>query len=166
MGGIDLDQVKKLKSERKSVIEAGDEISNDELLVQECDILVPAALENQITEDNASDIKASLILELANGPTTPEADDILFKRDIRVIPDILANAGGVTVSYFEQVQNNANYYWDEEEVDQKLQKAMRPAANAVFQLAKEKGSNLRNGAYVIALKRVISAMKDRGEITL
>lgn len=157
-----------LKSAKKSVVdhEAGQKISNEELLIQDCDILVPAALENQITKSNAKDIKASIILELANGPTTPEADDILRERGIHVVPDILANAGGVTVSYFEQVQNNANYYWTEEEVDAKLQRAMRPAANDVYQMAQEKNTNLRNAAYVIALKRVISAMKDRGEITL
>lgn len=165
---LNLDKIMDLKSAKKSVVdhEAGQKISNEELLIQDCDILVPAALENQITKSNAKDIKASIILELANGPTTPEADDILRERGIHVVPDILANAGGVTVSYFEQVQNNANYYWTEEEVDAKLQRAMRPAANDVYQMAQEKNTNLRNAAYVIALKRVISAMKDRGEITL
>lgn len=94
-----------------------------------CDILIPAALENQITSENANNIKASLILELANGPITPDADTVLFQKSIPVIPDILANAGGVTVSYFEQVQNNANYFWSREEVQEKLKLKMEVALN-------------------------------------
>lgn len=102
-------------------------ITNTELLELECDILIPAALENQITSDNADRVRAGLILELANGPITPDADKTLFAKGIPVIPDILANAGGVTVSYFEQVQNNTNYYWSHREVQEKLKLKMETA---------------------------------------
>lgn len=168
VSGLDITTISNLKKSRKSVIEYSDgqKLTNEELLIQPCDILIPAALENQITKDNAENIQAKVILELANGPTTPDADTILTEKWVHVIPDILANAWGVTVSYFEQVQNNANYYWDEEEVDEKLQRAMRPAARAVYEVASEKETSLRNAAYISALKRVIGAMKDRGEITL
>ena len=118
-------------------------MSNKELLVQPCDILIPAALENQITMENVHGVQAKLIMELANGPTVPEADAILFGKGIPVIPDILANAGGVTVSYFEQVQNNANYYWEADEVRTKLENKMRHAAKSVFQTSKEHNVSLR-----------------------
>ena len=124
-----------LKKNKKSVTEysplsAGEGAgvsSNAELLELDCDILIPAALENQITSDNADKIRAGLILELANGPITPDADKTLFAKRIPVIPDILANAGGVTVSYFEQVQNNTNYYWSRAEVQEKLKLKMETA---------------------------------------
>lgn len=133
--GLDIQKILELKKVKKSVIEysplsegegAGVR-SNSELLELECDILIPAALENQITSENAKNIKAKLILELANGPITPDADTTLFSKGIPVIPDILANAGGVTVSYFEQVQNNMNYYWSREEVQEKLKFKMETA---------------------------------------
>jgi glutamate dehydrogenase/leucine dehydrogenase len=138
-------------------------ITNAELLELECDILIPAALENQITSENAKNIKASLILELANGPVTPDADTILFQKGIPVIPDILANAGGVTVSYFEQVQNSMNYYWSREEVQEKLKLKMETALDGVLRSANEHTVMLRTGAYVVALKRILEAMKVRGE---
>lgn len=133
--GLDIEKILELKKAKKSVIEysplSGGEgagvRSNAELLELECDILIPAALENQITSENANNIRARLILELANGPITPDADTVLFSKGIPVIPDILANAGGVTVSYFEQVQNNANYYWSRAEIQEKLKLKMETA---------------------------------------
>lgn len=159
--GLDYNSVLEFKNEKKSFTEAsfGTKISNEKLLEQASDILIPAALENQITKDNAWKIQASLILELANGPTTPEADAILWNKGIPVIPDILANAGWVTVSYFEQVQNNTNYYWEATEVQEKLEKKMKNAAKSVFDTAESKGVNLRQGAYIVALRRIIDAMQ-------
>jgi len=123
--GLDVAKLQNLKKERKSVTDYdGDFESLDakEVLYKECDVLIPAALENQITEENADRVQAKLILELANGPITPKADEILEKANIDVIPDILANAGGVMVSYFEGVQNDMNFYWEEDEVQEKLKK--------------------------------------------
>ncbi len=127
--GLDISRIVSLKSEKKSLTEyqSGKHISNNELLELSCDILIPAALENQITSENADRIQAKLIIELANGPITPDADIVLFAKNIPVIPDILANAGGVTVSYFEQVQNNTNYFWSREEVQTKLKLKMETA---------------------------------------
>ena len=162
--GLDVESIITLKENKKSLIEytSGKKITNTELLELECDILIPAALENQITEENADHIKAKLILELANGPITPKADEILFAKNIPVIPDILANAGGVTVSYFEQVQNNMNYYWSREEVQQKLKLKMETALSGVLESAKKHSVMLRTGAYVVAMKRILEAMKVRG----
>ncbi len=137
-------------------------LSQSELLTSPCDVLIPAALENQITQENVEKIQAKIILELANGPTSPEADDILFHRGVAVIPDILANAWGVTVSYFEQIQNNTNVSWGEEEVHEKLEKKMRAAAKAVFQSATTHNVSLRQGAYIIAIRKILDAMKARG----
>jgi glutamate dehydrogenase/leucine dehydrogenase len=162
--GLDVDAIIALKENKKSLLEytGAKHITNAKLLELECDILIPAALENQITEENADHIKASLILELANGPITPVADDILFAKNIPVIPDILANAGGVTVSYFEQVQNNMNYYWSREEVQQKLKLKMETALYGVLESSKKHSVMLRTGAYVVAMKRILEAMKVRG----
>lgn len=137
-------------------------ITNEEILELPVDVLVPAALENQITARNADRIKAAIILELANGPTTPEADVVLRQRDILVIPDILANAGGVTVSYFEQVQNATNYYWSEQEVEKKLKDIMLAAFEAVWAAKEKYGVDLRTAAFVLAVERVAEAMRDRG----
>ncbi|MBI5729144.1 MAG: Glu/Leu/Phe/Val dehydrogenase [Candidatus Magasanikbacteria bacterium] len=137
-------------------------ISNAELLELAVDVLVPAALENQITAENASRVKAKIIAELANGPTTPEADEILFQKGILVIPDVLTNAGGVTVSYFEQVQNASNYYWTEAEVMEKLKKIMVDAFNAVWATKEKYNIKMRTAAFVLALTRVAQAMRDRG----
>ena len=136
-------------------------ISNDQLLTCECDVLVPAALENQITEKIAPDIKASVIVEGANGPTTVEADAILEMNGKKVIPDILANAGGVVVSYFEWVQNIQSLMWDEEEVNKALEKIMNKAFNEVWEKAKEKDATMRMGAYMVAIDRIIKAKKIR-----
>lgn len=162
--GLDISQIVALKSAKKSLTEYpwAKHISNSKLLELSCDILIPAALENQITSENAHKIQAKLILELANGPITPEADVVLFSAGIPVIPDILANAGGVTVSYFEQVQNNANYFWSREEVQDKLKLKMETALRWVLDMAESKNVMLRTGAYVVAMKRILEAMKVRG----
>jgi len=137
-------------------------ISNEELLLLKCDVLVPAALENQITKDNASWLNTKLVLEMANWPTTYEADWILHGSGIDLIPDILANAGWVTVSYFEQVQNNTNYYWTEKEVNEKLENIIKSATKDVVELAKKYNTNLRNWAYISSLRRILEAMKTKG----
>ncbi len=162
---LDISQIVELKKNKKSLAEyvGGKQITNAELLEIETDILIPAALENQITSDNVSNIKAKLILELANGPITPDADTVLFSKWIPVIPDILANAWGVTVSYFEQVQNNANYFWSRNEVQEKLKLKMETALAWVVKSANEHQVMLRTGAYVVALERILEAMKVRGE---
>ncbi|OGH84647.1 MAG: glutamate dehydrogenase [Candidatus Magasanikbacteria bacterium RIFOXYA2_FULL_44_8] len=137
-------------------------ITNEQLLELEVDVLVPAALENQITADNAPRIKAKIVAELANGPTTPEADEILFKNGVLLIPDILTNAGGVTVSYFEQVQNAMNYYWTESEVLAKLKPIMVDSFNAIWAMKEKHNIDMRTAAFVVAVARVAQAMKDRG----
>jgi glutamate dehydrogenase (NADP+) len=137
-------------------------ISNRELLELECELLVPAALEEQITAENAGRIRAGVILELANGPVTPEADAILEQRRILVLPDILANAGGVTVSYFEWVQNRQGYYWTLEEVQARLKSIMEAEGRAVWELARAKKLEMRAAAYVHALGRLAQAIEGHG----
>ena len=140
----------------------GKDITNNELLELEVDVLAPCALENQITSENADRIKAKVITEGANGPTTPEADEILFKKGIIVIPDILANSGGVVVSYFEWVQNLQSYYWSFEEVQQKEDALLSTAFEDVWNLADEYKVDLRNAAYMKSIERISKAMKLRG----
>jgi glutamate dehydrogenase (NAD(P)+) len=137
-------------------------ISNQELLCSEVDVLIPAAMQNQINEENASGIKALIIVEGANGPITSAADGILEQNGIKVIPDILANAGGVVVSYFEWVQNIQSLMWDEEEVNGTLEKIMIRAFNEVWEKARENGASLRMGAYMVAVGRIVKANKIRG----
>ena len=137
-------------------------ITNKELLELNTTLLVPAALENQINSDNADKIKAKVIVEGANGPTTIEADEILAKRGIVLVPDILANAGGVVVSYFEWVQNIQSVSWSEEHVNEQLQSIMDQSFKAVWDISKEKNTSLRTGAYLISVKRVIEAKNLRG----
>jgi glutamate dehydrogenase (NAD(P)+) len=137
-------------------------ISNEELLELDVDILAPAALENQITAENAADIKGKIIAELANGPTTPDADDVLYDNGLYVIPDFLCNAGGVTVSYFEQVQNAYDFYWPEDLVHERLDNKMTTAFLAVDQTASKYDINNRMAAYVVAVQRVAEACRLRG----
>jgi len=157
-----------LKQDRKNMLEDYAKknglniIENSELLTCDCDILIPAALENQINSDNAKDIKASIVVEGANGPTTASADKILEDRGILVVPDILANAGGVTCSYFEWVQNLASYYWTEEEVNEKLEQKMVKAFNDVYELSKKNDVSMRMGAYMTAIGKLVEINKIRG----
>ncbi len=164
--GLDPELVRKHKAKTGSVINFSNAktISNEELLELEVDILIPAALENVITKKNASNIKAKIVAELANGPTTPEADDILYKNGVHVIPDFLCNAGGVTVSYFEMVQNFYMYYWEESVVHERLNRKMTNAYHIVLNTSKKYNINMRQAAYVIAVDRVVQAMKLRGWI--
>ncbi|RWZ60242.1 Glu/Leu/Phe/Val dehydrogenase [Halobacillus fulvus] len=139
-------------------------ISNKELLELDCDILVPAAIENQITEDNAHNIKASIVVEAANGPTTLDATRILSERDILLVPDVLASAGGVTVSYFEWVQNNQGYYWTEEEVEEKLQKVIVKGFDNVYRTAETRRVDMRLASYMVGVRKMAEASRFRGWI--
>ncbi|WP_090951344.1 Glu/Leu/Phe/Val family dehydrogenase [Parageobacillus thermantarcticus] len=161
--GLDIAKVEYLK-DHLTLLDYGAEYQIDPsaLLELKVDILIPAALENAITSKNADRVQAKIIAEAANGPISPEADRILAEKGIVVIPDILANAGGVTVSYFEWVQNLMNYYWSEEEVNKKLADIMVQSFHAVYEAAKEHETDLRTAAYIISLKRITEAMKARG----
>ena len=154
----------KEKTGKLSGFKGGKKITNGELLELKTDVLVPAALENQITVKNANKIRAKLVLELANHPVTPEADEILNKNKIFVAPDILANAGGVVVSYFEWVQNSMNFYWTEEEVLDKLKKYMADAAKEAMKTANEFKCSMRIALYINAIRRVLEAERLRGNL--
>jgi len=166
--GLDPEKVLEHKNRTGSVVDYPEStfITNEQLLELECDVLVPAALENQITKANADRIKAKIVAEGANGPTTPEADEILFKKGVFVIPDILANSGGVIVSYFEQVQNQMNYYWTEEEVRNKLKETITKAFYDVLEISKQYNANMRVAAYMLAVKRVADALMTRKGVRL
>ncbi len=139
-------------------------ITNEDLLTSNVDILIPAAFENQITTDIAKRVKAKIVAEAANGPTTPEADEILFNKGIMVVPDILASAGGVTVSYFEWVQNIMNFYWTEAEVNQRLEDIMVKAFKQIYDMHTNMNVDLRLAAYMVALQRIANTIKSRGWI--
>jgi len=139
-------------------------ITNKELLEKDCDILVPAAIENQITIDNADRIKASIVVEAANGPTTFEATKKLTERGILIVPDVLASAGGVVVSYFEWVQNNQGYYWTEEEVETRLQEVMVKAFENVYNIHITRKVDMRLAAYMVGVRKMAEAARFRGWI--
>jgi len=162
--GLDVKALLAFKEKTGSVkgFPGSKDIKRDDLFALKVDILVPAALENQITKENAGLVKAKLLLELANGPTTPEADEILHKNGVTILPDILANAGGVTVSYFEWVQDLGAYFWTEDEVNQKLEQIMVRSFNDVHKAATDNKCNHRKGAYLVAVQRVADAVKARG----
>ncbi len=140
----------------------GDQVTNTELLTLPCDVLIPAAMEGQITRKNADQVQAWMIVEAANGPTTPEADDILNGRGVFLVPDILANAGGVVVSYFEWVQDLQAFFWDEEEIYRQLERAMARSYYATEQTAEEFGVDMRTAAQITAIRRVADALQTRG----
>ena len=162
--GMDPHDLIKYKKENGSLqgYPGADTISNEELLELDVDVLYPSALENVITADNADRIKARVSCELANGPTTPEADKILYEKGVCVLPDFMANAGGVTVSYFEQVQNTYNYYWSREEVHERLDRRMTDAFNSVWDTSKQDKVHMRLAAYLVSVQRVARAVRDRG----
>ncbi|PWJ84095.1 glutamate dehydrogenase (NADP) [Pseudaminobacter salicylatoxidans] len=165
--GLNLDALFAAKNDGRSVATTAGQhghtaLAADDLVGVECELLVPAALENMIDEDNAGSVKAKLVLELANGPVTPEGDAILAKNGVIVLPDILANAGGVTVSYFEWVQNRQGYYWTVEEIHVRLRTIMEREGQAIWELSRDKGITMRTAAYVHALSRLAEAIEAHG----
>jgi glutamate dehydrogenase (NAD(P)+) len=162
--GLDIPALRAYVAETGSVVGFGDadSITNDQLLTLSCDVLIPAAMEGQITEENASYIRAQIIVEGANGPTTPEADDMLNDRGVLVVPDILANAGGVVVSYFEWVQDLQAFFWDEEDIYKRLEKQMQHSYRATEETAEEHGVDMRTAAQMLAIRRVADAFETRG----
>ncbi len=162
--GMKVEALRKHKEKTGSVVgfSGAKSISNEELLETDCTILIPAALENQITAKNAGKIKAKLVAEAANGPTTPEADDILYKNKILTIPDILANGGGVTVSYFEWLQNLRREYWTEAEVNERLDKNITKSFLDTYETSEKYGVNMRKASTVLAVNRVVEAIQLRG----
>ncbi|MCX6743487.1 MAG: Glu/Leu/Phe/Val dehydrogenase [Candidatus Parcubacteria bacterium] len=164
--GASIMEVEQVKAKNGSVTnyDKADKISNDELLGLSCGILIPSALGGVITKDNADKIKTKIVLELANGPTTREADKILFDNKILVLPDILANSGGVTVSYFEWVQNNYGYYWENQMIEENLQKKMTKAFNEIWEKYTISTYNFRINTYLLALDKILKAEKYRGKI--
>ena len=162
--GLNIEAVMKHKRDTGSVVDFpdSDRITNEELLTLSCDVLVPAALENQITETNAGAVQAKIVAEGANGPTTPGADEILHDRGLFLIPDILANAGGVTVSYFEWVQGIQKYFWNESEVNAKLEDIICQSFGEVVSLREKEQVDMRMAAYMLAVGRVAEAIEIRG----
>ena len=164
--GLDLEAVTKHQREAMSVakFDGGDEISNEDLLELECDVLIPAAIQGVINTSNVEDVKAKLVVEAANGPTTPAADEVFKDRGVTVVPDILANTGGVTVSYFEWVQNIQQFKWELDQVNDELAKRMAAATADVFDKAEAGGLSLRDAAFDIAVARVAHAAEIRGYV--
>ena len=164
-GGLNITELIKTKESTDSVSNHNaKKITNDELLALECSILIPSALSGAITNANAHNIKAKIVLELANGPTTPEADEILHQNKILVLPDVLANSGGVTVSYFEWVQNNYGYYWDEDIIKQRLKEKMVTAFAKIWEKYELSNCDFRTNAYILTLNKILEAEKLRGRI--
>jgi len=162
--GIDVPAVLAFKQETHSLagFRGGDEITNEDLILLDCDVLAPCALEQVITADNAAKVKAKIVLEGANGPTTPAADDILENMDVLILPDVLANAGGVVVSYFEWVQGLQEYFWKEDEVNVKLREIVCRAFEETWELRRQRQTSMRMAAYGAAVMRVAEATTTRG----
>jgi glutamate dehydrogenase/leucine dehydrogenase len=162
--GIHIGSLRKHKEKTGSVVgfPESSSISNDEILETECTILIPAALENQITKKNANKVKAKMVAEAANGPTTPEADEILYKNKILVIPDVLANGGGVTVSYFEWLQNLRREYWTEDQVNDMLDRNITKSFKDVYDTHEKYQVNMRIASIALAVNRVVEAINLRG----
>ncbi|MEN8261855.1 MAG: Glu/Leu/Phe/Val dehydrogenase [Nitrospirota bacterium] len=166
LNGLDIHEVIRHKKETGSLADfrGSDNISNEQLLTCDCDVLVPAAMSDQLRKDNAGDVKAKIILELANAPTTKDASQIFFERSIMLVPDVLANSGGVVGSYFEWIQNLNNDYWEEEKVLQKLKDVMINAFDDVYSLCREEKCTMKKAAYKIAIKRILHAERLRGNL--
>jgi glutamate dehydrogenase (NAD(P)+) len=162
--GLDVEKMIEYSKQHKTIdgFPGGDPLENEQLFSLDVDVLVPAALENQITPDNADSIKAKIIAEGANGPTTPEAHRMLHQRGVFVIPDILANAGGVTTSYFEWVQDRHGYFWEEDEVNKRLEAKMVEAFQDVLETSLKYKVDLRTAAYIVAINRVATVTRMRG----
>ncbi|MBA7658856.1 Glutamate dehydrogenase [subsurface metagenome] len=162
--GLDVESLYHYSQETGSVIDFKDaeNITNAELLALACDVLIPAAIENQLRGDNAASVKAKIIVEGANKPTTTEADSILIENGILIVPDILANAGGVMVSYFEWIQDLQAFFWSEQEVNQRLEQVMEHAFQEVLEISQREKTDMRTAAYMLAIDRVASAMRIRG----
>ncbi|MCK1976344.1 Glu/Leu/Phe/Val dehydrogenase [Jeotgalicoccus huakuii] len=161
--GLDIDYLLERRDSFGMVTNLFDDVlSNSELFELDCDVIIPAAIENQITEANADKIKAKILCEAANGPTTTEATRILTDRGVLIVPDVLASAGGVTVSYFEWVQNNQGYYWTEEEVNEKMEEKLVSAFNEIYELHENRQIDMRLAAYIVGLKRTAEASRYRG----
>jgi glutamate dehydrogenase (NAD(P)+) len=162
--GIDMHAALKHKAETKSLagLSGTKEISSEDIIGIDCDILLPSALENAITLANVGTVKAKIIAELANGPTTPGADRVFAENGVFLVPDILANAGGVTVSYYEWVQDQYSFFWSESQINETLEQTMRTAFNAVHETAQRYGTDMRTGAYILAVARVAEATEVRG----
>jgi len=164
--GLDIEKLLEWRSQGNPLKSFNDNryklITNNDLITTQCDILIPAALENQITQENANDIKCKILLEGANGPTTPKADKILIKKGIHIVPDILANAGGVCVSYFEYVQDIRAYFWDLDRINKELKRILLKAFEEVYSVSKKRNISLRTAAYILAVSRVAKAIELRG----
>ncbi len=162
--GFDSKKVLRFKERTGTVVgfPGTEKVTNEELLQTECDVLCPAALENSITKDIAKGVKAKIIAECANGPTTPEADKVLNRNKVLVVPDILANSGGVIVSYLEWVQNLDRFYWSEAEVNAKLESKITSAFNATYAQAAKRGVSMRTGAMIVGVGRVAEAVRTLG----
>jgi glutamate dehydrogenase/leucine dehydrogenase len=163
-GGIDIPEALRHKAKNGSLagFRGVQEMPCDDVLTVDCDILLPSALENAITLGNVSQVKARIIAELANGPTTPSSDRVLADQGVFLVPDILANAGGVTVSYYEWVQDQYSFFWSEKQINETLEQAMRTAFNAVHETARRHDTDMRTGAYILAVARVAEATQVRG----